>query len=436
MVEKQVEASPCFCGKKQEVITMATDKKQETANVPQATLFDVPQLITPEVYCAMQDVFLHLKVTESWRGKIPTQEGFSKEDKEALNLMALAIMKDVWSSEGVNFEGFLPYVMLRLIRKRFTWDSKPSNKRYFTEKIPEFEEKLNKYAVGKMEEEGAGDFARYVLEEARKVSSETLRLYKAARTIATLVEYEEMQNRLRPDIIDTTRGEILLDLNNFLDLPGYHELAFGIGKYVNGTFEAGKYAKLKQLIRTISCARYTFRWQSHICNVRCNILTHMLESAAISYIQNLEQGISSTETLMKDFWIMLFHDIAEVWSDDIPGPIKDSFTVEWEGKDVKFRYITEIQEGEAEEKNFTANLADVSKDFFKAHMLDAEKDPVKHKRYKNFDYFAADWEVYWNILAGAREPRYFEILYNSLAFQPTRTDIQKQAIIEFLKSVN
>ena len=235
---------------------------------------------------------------------------------------------------------------------------------------------------------------------------------------------------------ETTRGEILLDLKNFYDLPEYYNIAFGIGKCVNLTFVPGKYAKLKQLIRTISCARYTFRWQSHICNVRCNILTHMLESAAISYIQNLEQGISSTETLMKDFWIMLFHDIAEVWSDDIPGPIKDSFTVEWEGKDVKFRYITEIQEGEAEEKNFTANLADVSKDFFKAHMLDAEKDPVKHKRYKNFDYFAADWEVYWNILAGAREPRYFEILYNSLAFQPTRTDIQKQAIIEFLKSVN
>jgi len=409
---------------------MDTEKKKgtkkasiQTTAVPDET---VSQLITPEVYYVMQDVFQHLKVTESWRGKIPTQEGFSKEDKEALNLMVLAIMKDVWSPEGVNFEGFLPYVMLRLIRKRFTWDSKPSNKRDFIEKIPEFEEKLNEYAIKRMEEAGAGPFARYIQEEAKKVEPRTLGQYKAGRTIATLVEYEEMKNRLRPDIIETTRGEILLDLNNFLDLPGYYELAFGIGKS----------AKLKQLIRTISCARYTFRWQSHMCNIRCNILTHMLESAVISYIQNLEEGVSSTEILMKDFWTMLFHDIAEVWSDDIPGPIKDSFTVEWEGKDVKFRDITEIQESEAEETNFIANLADVSKDFFKAHMLDAEKDPVKHKRYKNFDYFAADWEVYWNILAGAKEPRYFELLYDSLGFQPTRTYGQKKAIIEFLKKVN
>lgn len=387
---------------------------------------EVTPKVTPQVYCAMQDVFLHLKVTESWRGKIPTQEGFSKEDKEALNLMVLAIMKDVWSPDGVNWEGFLPYVMLRLIRKRFTWDSKPANKKDFTKKIPGFEDKLNEYAVGKMEEEGAGDFARYALEAAKKVDPKTLRLYKAARTFATLVEYEEMRHRLRPDITETTRGEIREDIKNFFDLPKYYELVEGIGDM----------GKLKQLIRTISCARYTFRWQSHISNIRCNILTHMLESAALSYIQNLEEGVSSTETLMKDFWIMLFHDIAEVWSDDIPGPVKDSFTVKWKGEEVKFRHITEIQEGEAEEINFIANLADVSKEFFRKHMLDAEKDPAKHKRYKNFDYFAADWEVYWNILAGAREPRYFEILYNSLAFQPTRTDIQKKAIIDFLKSVN
>ena len=410
-------------------------KKQGTTKVPIQNVSnetvpliapEVTPKVTPEVYYAMQDVFLHLKVTESWRGKIPTQEGFSKEDKEALNLMVLAIMKDIWSPEGVNFEGFLPYVMLRLIRKRFTWDSKPANKKDFTKKIPGFEDKLNEYAVGKMEEEGAGDFARYALEAAKKVDPKTLRLYKAARTFATLVEYEEMRHRLRPDITETTRGEIREDIKNFFDLPKYYELVEGIGDM----------GKLKQLIRTISCARYTFRWQSHISNIRCNILTHMLESAALSYIQNLEEGVSSTETLMKDFWIMLFHDIAEVWSDDIPGPVKDSFTVKWKGEEVKFRHITEIQEGEAEEINFIANLADVSKEFFRKHMLDAEKDPVKHKRYKNFDYFAADWEVYWNILAGAREPRYFEILYNSLAFQPTRTDIQKKAIIDFLKSVN
>jgi len=155
-------------------------KKTEPTKVPSKVgEVDLSKLITPEVYYAIQEVFLHLKVTESWRGKIPTQEGFSKEDKEALNLMVLAIMKDVWSPDGVNWEGFIPYVMLRLIRKRFTWDSKPSNKRYFTEKIPEFEEKLNEYAIKKMEEAGAGAFARYVQEEAKKVDSKTLRLYKA-----------------------------------------------------------------------------------------------------------------------------------------------------------------------------------------------------------------------------------------------------------------
>lgn len=384
---------------------------------------NVSNLIDSNVYYAMQDVSLHLKTKESWRGKIPTQLGFSKEDKEALNLITFAIMKDVWAPDGVNWEGFLPYVMLRQIRKRFTWDSKPSNKRYFIKKIPNFEEELNEYAVKEMEKAGAGNFARYIQAEAKKVSSETVKLYKAARTFATLVEYEEMRDRLRPDIIETTRAEILLDLKNFFDLPGYYELAFGIGKY----------AKLKQLIRTISCARYTFRWQNYTTNIHCNILTHMLESAMISYLQNLEKGVTSTDIFMKEFWVMLFHDIAEVWTDDIPGPIKDGFTVPWEGEVVFFRKITEAQEMEAVEENFIANLADESKDFFKAHMMDSETDAAKHKWYKNADYFAADWEVFWNITAGAKEDRYYEILHDSSVFQDSRTVGQKKAIVKFLE---
>jgi len=403
--------------------------KNSTGKTTAPTKVAVPNLsglITPEVYYVIQEVFLHLKLTESWRGKIPTQEGFSKEDKEALNLMVLAIMKDVWSPGGVNWEGFLPYVMLRLIRKRFTWDSKPANKKFFAERISKFERKLNEQAINQTEKMSANNFAQYIQNEAdNMVSPDTLKLYKAARTVATLIEYEEMQYRLRPDITETTRVEMREDIEQFFCLPGYYDLIEGVGEF----------GKVKQLIRTISCARYTFRWQSHICNIRCNILTHMLESAMISYIQNLEEGVTDTDTLMRDFWIMLFHDIAEVWTDDIPGPLKDSFTVEWEGRTVKFREITEAQEMEAVENNFIANLPEKSKEFLNQHMMDAPNNAANHARYKNADYFAADWEVFWNILAGAKEPRYFEILYDSLAFQP-RTTNQKKAIIEFLKKVN
>ena len=39
---------------------------------------------------------------------------------------------------------------------------------------------------------------------------------------------------------------------------------------------------------------------------------------------NLEKGDVSKEDMLRDFWVLMFHDLSEVWTDDIPSPVKDN----------------------------------------------------------------------------------------------------------------
>lgn len=257
------------------------------------------KLITREVYKSLEEMFLRLKRTESWRGKIPTQEGFSKEDKEALNVIIFALFKPLMLDESDDVTALPAYLVRRLYRKAYTWDGKPSNMGYFRELAPDFDARLEDYILEMMRVRGIETFAEFIGKESGKLPEKVSRVYKAARVFANLVEFEEMEGKLRADTAEETRQQIMADTWEFSDLPYFNEIVHGTGEY----------RELKTLIKAVSASRYIFRWQGYVSNVRCSILAHMLESAVIAYLMDLEKGDVSAEEMLQDFWVLMF----QIW---------------------------------------------------------------------------------------------------------------------------
>jgi len=375
-------------------------------------------MITWQEYMALKDMFEKLKNTESWRGKIPTQEGFSKEDKEALNVITFVLIKPVMLPHDADLTGIPAYILKRLFRKAYTWDAKPNNTEYLRKNIQEFDAKLEAYVRKTMVSRGIGDFARFIWDEAGRLSPEVLKVYKAARVLGTLIEYEEVCDQLRPDTNEETRQRIYNDLLQFADLPHFMDIAHGLGKY----------RELKTLLRAISASRYTFRWQGYIAPVRCSILAHMLESAMIGYLANLETGRETD--ILQDFWVLMFHDLSEIWSDDIPSPVKDGMEIDADG--TTLRGVTEQQELQVLEEYFYSSLPDNIAEFFRnGVMLEDVDDAMKKRFYKAADYFSADLEVWWNIKAGSRELAFKKILERSV--NGNRTPAQKELLKNFVR---
>ena len=344
-------------------------------------------LVTPEVIKRILEMFRTLKLNESWRGKIPTQEGFTKEDKEAFNLLVFAVLESIMLDDEDDLSAFPAYVIRRLFIKAATWDSKPENKEFFHDHVVDFDEEIQDYALGKMENEGTKEFISYIDAEASKLSAKVGRVYKAARSLATLIEYEEMNAALRPDTVLATKERINNDLCQYEDLPHFLSIAMGIGKY----------GKIKDLLRAMSWSRYTFRWQGYFAPIKCSFLAHMLESSVIAYLMGLEIGretdaIKDFESALlhdRNFWVLLFHDIAEIWTDDIPSPIKSMMFRKLNpelakklGQDTcTLRELTQMLELKALEEHFYSCLTpEITAFFQKGIMLEDVQD-------KNAKYF-------------------------------------------------
>ena len=357
-------------------------------------------------FCAK--FFLTLKNCESWRGKHPYHEGFSKEDKEALNAIVFIILVPIFMKEhniSCDTVGFPLLVLRRLIIKYSLWDAKPENKAYFKERIPDFDTKINEYSFKNCAENTSREFASWLFEAESKIDPKTRECYDIAKAIATLVEFEEVEDEIRSDVKEETKARVYESIGKYI--PNY--------PFIKDIIErTGEYSELLDLLHSLSWARYTFRWQNYSCPVKCSILTHMLESAILGYFMFIEEHLDELRNsdattnpelyhgLEKAFTVMLFHDIAEIWTDDIPSPAKNGLGI---------REVAEEQELLALDEHFYAKIPKHVQDYFKAGiMLEDEANKASKAFYKAADYFSADLEIIWNIRDGGRDKRFLEVL--------------------------
>lgn len=382
------------------------------------------------VYRFQSKVFLKLKNCETWRGKHPCQEGFSKEDKEALNVMSFVILVPIFKKElGIECDmvGFPLMFIKRLFTKYCLWDSKPENKAFFKKEIPDFERKIDEYAFKKCAKGTDSIFTAWLFDAENQVDKQTKECFEVAKAIATLVEFGEVEKDIRADVALETKERVYQNIDKYISkYPFISDIVYS----------KGEYAKVLKLLHNLSWARYTFRWQNYCCSVRCSILTHMLESAVLGYFMFIEEHLeelknSSPETnpelyhnLEKSFLVMLFHDVAEIWTDDIPSPAKDGLGI---------REVAEKQELIALEKHFYSKLPKCAEEYFRnGIMLEDEANKVAKKFYKSADYFSADLEVAWNIREGARDERFGWILNDSYK-NSYRTPIARKTLKFYIK---
>jgi len=401
----------------------------------------------PLLYIILAEAFNRLKACESWRGSQKSQEGFTKEDKEALNALLELTLAPIFAElYGISWNPhtMAKRVLARVFRKAFMWDYKPKNIKVLREAKTDFDAAAQEYvrkcivdlgndyrtsiSFGNIEarvitEDDVNSIAKWVCDLIKEYDKEDI-IYAAAKHIATRIEFEEVCDNLRPDLVSEIRDDLDEKLASFADYPVIRQIAEG----------EGEYAETKYVFKSYSWARYTFRWQGYYTPIRCSILTHMLETAILAYLMAYEQSLMVeegeqerwTDLMGKGFKVGLYHDITEIWTDDVPSPAKDGLGI---------REIVEEQERQMTEAKIYARLpACVVTELRNGVMLEEVDDPEEKAFYKAADYFSADLEVWWNVKGGARDHRFKKILHSSL--NGNRTLGARTAIRYFLAEID
>lgn len=381
-------------------------------------------VVKPEIYTFLASRIFKVKQSDSWRGKKSCEIGYKKEEKEAFNAMIfvlLLIYREQVENKEFDKMAVISYIIRRLIKKSYTWDSKPENKAMFLESVKGYDKFEMAYARAETIEEVGFAFTAMIHGYAEKITPEEELLFQLAKAIADYVEFKQIQHYIFKEERQKTKREIRIRLRQKLK-------ASGLQKCVTKDFIS--------LLERISWGRNTIRWQGDGYTVDCSILSHMLETAIFGWLMGLERNQLS---LAEDaFFVGLFHDLPEIWTDDIPSPCKDSIRLV--GGRV-LRPLTEEFERVSLVKYFYPKLnPQVAEYCRRCIMFEQIHDKDLHDLIKKADYFSADYELWWNIVCGSRNVKFYDILKSSVAKNrtPATTKVLEDMVeqlegVQFLK---
>lgn len=382
-------------------------------------LLDIPEIIQKNSYKFMGTCFFKLKTSDSWRGRKDADCTFSKEEKEALNVMIFFILLiKRYKEKGIPFNknACIAYSIKRIIRKACTWDAKPENMEYIRSKIEGYDMSENNFVHEQFIKNSNKAFVDFLDVLASQISDEERELFSVAKNHANLVEFYQIMDIIFDEDVKAVEDRLLRDARR-------HSTNMFIDK------------ELEHLINRFSWARNIVRWQGYGALLHCNILCHMLETAVFAWLMALEEnyvfgGVKYDPAVA--FMVGLYHDIPEIWTDDVPSPCKDGIF----NNGVALRKLLAEQEKEALERYFYTAFDNTEVvDYFKSSvMLEEIEDEGFHKFMKKADYFSADYEVYWNIIVGLRHYRFKEILENS-NIPERRTAHQVELLTEWLEKI-
>ena len=367
-------------------------------------------VITKDAFEYTRTTFFKTKTSESWRGRVDLSRSFYKEEKEALNAMAfcfLLVKEQEEKGHEVNWNACIAYVIQRLIRKSLMWDMKPGNKKKFLKLMKDFLQSVDNYVHETLLQQTGEKFTNAIYELAAQISPEEKMLYEVAKHYTDLVEYKFIKDT----IWFADRNRIGRELKDELE-------RYKVDDYIG--------EDLGKLISYLSWSRNINRWQGCGPTLNCNILCHMFETAIFGWFMAIElnqKEPGSNISPSQAFLVGLFHDVSELWTDDIPTPCKDYIKGEY---DKTLRPLTEQLEREALEENFYKALPEKVSKYFKENiMLEDLSDEEFHKFLKKADYFSADCEVYWMIYQGSNNRLFFDILKRSIKEKKRTPQIHK-----------
>jgi len=219
-----------------------------------------------------------------------------------------------------------------------------------------------------------------------------MQIYKAATALATYYETQEIKRNVsekRFAEIDARQTERLYKYREF---PIIRDLFDGTAD------DTSVFSKLNELFSTFSSLRNRIRWVKRVPLRNYSVLGHSFDVAVYNYLLALNEHPDQPEKAEIGFYIGLYHDIAEIWTGDMPSPLKDAIP--------GLRKRTEELEVKVLETHVFPLLPDWFVPKFKSYML--EMLPKEERDYYKFgDNLAAYIEASTQLAAGSND-YYFE----------------------------
>ena len=336
---------------------------------------------------AINEVFKRLNCLRRWTS-ITSDSKYNELAKQALNCVIVYILACYAEENGhkIKWERFPKIALYRSFQKTYVnYDTKEHTLKEICAigNIPE--SAFETVTMDIITEQTNGDFSYFISEG---IGTFEMEIYRAATKIATLVELQENAALLNGfDAYRHKFTEIQKSIEQFESIPGLSEFSDMDGKYF-------------KLFSEISKLRNQNRWAVQPYLVNCSVLGHLFDTALFAYLIGLEHFGGNEELASKMFFIGIFHDIAERWTNDIPSPIKNKIK--------GFRDAIEKYEKMVLSENLYNQIPESIGKSVRIVMMEEECNIPLHKLMKAADYLSADSECWRQYIAGSREPYYFK----------------------------
>lgn len=345
--------------------------------------------ITKKTYMAINKMFQRLSAHGRWT-KYIKNGAYVESAKQALNCMIAFFLAVEAEHAGyvVKWENFPKITLARGLLKAFVLQDTSDEE---IEKICrhnhiEYAHVFEKEKAIIAAEIGE-DFCSEVFET---IGSFEERIYRAATKIATYIEFMEIKYAINVRISEETLREIMQDLKEFEDLPGFRRLSNPMNP-VYQTFEL------------FSSLRYQTRWNDYGRGIDISVLVHSWEVAILLYVMSIEEHPADEKAAAINSFIGVFHDAAESIGYDLSSVIKDVLGI---------REAVDNYEMFLMEEYIYSILFDYSRKAFKNVMPEEEENKEKHPRMKGGDYLGACTESWRNILCGSRDFNFQRVIFD------------------------
>lgn len=330
---------------------------------------------------AMLEVFIRLNSMIRWTSVTFAKE-FNEMSKQSLNnIIAILLARYAKEQGKVIIEERLPKAAIyRAFQKIYLYFETPDYIRAEVCKIGNIPldsfEVATKEIIAELTNE---DFANFICE---CLGTYEMRLYKAATAIASLAELKSISRVIDPEDYYDKSKEIQNRLNKYLDIPGVEEFSNPHGVYF-------------QMFLTFSKLRTQPRWSVQPYDKSCIDFGHLYSTAVLGYLSTLEYTNGNEESATQIFKEGLVHDIPEVWTTDIPSPVKRKIP--------GFRDALKIYENRCLQENVYSKLPEYLSECFRS-IMDVDETSLNFQLLKGADYLSADIECYIIYISGCRHP--------------------------------
>ncbi|MBO5397377.1 MAG: HD domain-containing protein [Clostridia bacterium] len=358
------------------------------------------------------DVFTRLNCLRRWTD-FATQQKYNELSKQALNTMIAFFIANTEEHAGksICYEQFPKIAINRAFTKVYVYYDTPEHKLNEICEISGISKKeFQRVTVSIIAEKTDENFAEFISHGIGEYES---RIYQAATKIATYIELLEQKNCSNEFV---KFQEIERSLEAYRDIPAVREF----------TNTESAFFKLFQ---KLSKLRNQNRWATCCYNIECSVLGHLFDTAVFAYLMALDERDFDEEYATRMFFMGIFHDVAEVWTKDIPSPIKDKIP--------GFRKATEQYEEEMLKKYLYSVVPEYLADALKAVMFEDESNAAYKKKVKEADYLSADCECYRNLVAGTRDTYFVGAISRTLNDDATDLYVEVHKYFEdYAKKLN